>query len=95
MNKDHCETLQVAFVGKVLGEHWEGFPWETGRRERTRGRGGGPADVAGAWVQQWGLGLPQPSRRGTGMRSRAGQTPSAEVYFSALEKTLIGSARAP
>lgn len=83
MNKDHCEDFAGAFVGRVLREHWEGVPWETGRKKGEDqgtwrgpgGRGRGPGDVAGARVQRWGPDLPRPSPRGTAMRSRVGQTP--------------------
>lgn len=76
MNKDHCEDFAGAFVGRVLREHWEGVPWETGRKKgEDQGTWRGPR------AQQWGPDLPQPSPRGTAMRSRVGQTPLCCGHF--------------
>lgn len=96
MNKDHCEDFAGAFVGRVLREHWEGVPWETGRKKGEdqgtwrgpRGRGGGPGAAVGT-----GSASAIPQRHSHALSCRA--DPAMLRAFSALEKTLVGSARAP
>lgn len=57
--------------------------------------GRGPGDVAGARAQQWGLDLPRPppQRHSHALSCRA--DPAMLRAFTALEKALVGSARAP
>lgn len=48
MTKDHCEDFAGAFVGRVLREHWEGVPWETGRKKgEDQGTWRGPGRSSG------------------------------------------------